>query len=283
MVLGPPPRRLNMSNLLVLAALILLPAAPLDECEACRRSKVCTPHRNQDKAELKRLAPLLASKDAGQRMSALSVAAGLTEEHENAPGKEVAKVLARALADDQLEVRQLAIELLVDGQHPETAVTTVVAQLKGFERNMWSLVGSMTGPDNEHGTPEDAMQYLEASMRACSEVPDDRVVKALSSLLGAYPAEMRGEPVAMAATHSLLELQTQGALEAVIKQLAKGKDTTRLRRIHMSLVRVADEKEIEKRPAFGDKVEREWTVWLRKNKRAFPAKLGKWDGVREED
>ena len=94
-----------MSNLLVLAALLLLPAVPLDECEACRRSKVCTPHRNQDKAELKRLAPLLASKDAGQRMSALSVAAGLTEEHENAPGKEVAKVLASALADDQLELR----------------------------------------------------------------------------------------------------------------------------------------------------------------------------------
>lgn len=272
-----------MLQLLALAALAFSPALALDECEVCRRGKVCAPHKAHDKAELRRLSVLLDSEDPDQRMSAVSYAAALTEEHENAPGKDVAKFLAGALKDDQLRVRELALELLADGQYAETAVTAIVAELKWFEKNMWSLVGTMTGPKNEHGTVEDAMQYLETSMRACRDLPDDRIVKALSSLLSAYPAEMRGEPVAMAATHSLLELQSQDAVAAVIKQLGSGKEPTRLRRIHMALVRVADEQDIEKRPAFGDKLERQWTAWLRKNKRAFPAKLGKWDGVREED
>ena len=272
-----------MLKLLLLAALVTAPPLTLEDCEACRPGKVCAQHRAEEKEELKRLAPLLKSEDPGQRMGALSSAAALTESHENAPSKNVAKVLAEALDDDQLTVRETAIVLLADGQHPEIAVTSTIKVLKGFEKNMWSLMGTMTGPNNEHGTVEEAMQYLEASMRACSELPDDRIVKALSTLLAAYPAEMRGEPVAMAATHSLLELGTQDAVGAVIKQLGRGKETTRLRRIHMALVRVADEKEIEARPAFGDKIERQWTVWLRKNKRAFPAKLGKWTGEREED
>jgi len=272
-----------MLKLLLLAALATAPPLPLEDCEACRPGKVCAQHRAEEKEELKRLAPLLKSEDPGQRMGALSSAAELTDSHENAPSKAVAKVLAEALEDDQLTVRETAIVLLADGQHPEIAVTSTVKVLKGFEKNMWSLMGTMTGPNNEHGTVEEAMQYLEASMRACSGLPDDRIVKALSTLLAAYPAEMRGEPVAMAATHSLLGLGTQDAVSAVIKQLGRGKETTRLRRLHMALVRVADEKEIEARPAFGDKVEREWTVWLRKNKRAFPAKLGKWTGQQDDD
>lgn len=268
---------------LLLAAFLIAPSSSPEDCDACRPGKVCATHRAEDKAELKRLGPLLESKDPAQRIGALGTVAALTEGHENAPSKDVAKALAAALEDDQLTVRETAIVLLADGQHPEVAVTSTVKVLKGFEKNMWSLMGTMTGPNNEHGTVEEAMQYLEASMRACRELPDDRVVKALASLLAAYPAEMRGEPVAMAATHSLLELGTQDAVAAVVKQLGRGKETTRLRRIHLALVRVADEKEIEARPAFGDKLEREWTVWLRKNKRAFPAKLGKWEGTREEE
>ena len=134
-------------------------------------------------------------------------------------------------------------------------MTSTVKVLKGFEKNMWSLMGTMTGPNNEHGTVEEAMQYLEASMRARSELPDDRIVKALSTLLAAYPAEMRGEPVAMAATHSPSSWAPRMS-SVVIKQLGRGKETSRLRRIHLALVRVADEKEIEARPAFGDKLER---------------------------
>ena len=48
-------------------------------------------------------------------MGALSSAAALTDRHENASSKDVAKVLAEALKDDQLAVRETAIVLSLTG------------------------------------------------------------------------------------------------------------------------------------------------------------------------
>ena len=60
-----------MLHLLALAALALSPAPAVEDCEACRRGKVCAPHKANDKAELRRLAPLLDSEDVDQRMGEL--------------------------------------------------------------------------------------------------------------------------------------------------------------------------------------------------------------------
>lgn len=268
---------------LLSAAFLALAPAPLDDCEACRPGKTCSPHRKHDAAELKRLKPELESKDERTRMGALSAVAELTDEHSNAPTKAVAQALADALYDDRLAVRSHAIRLLADGQHPEVAVTAIAKVYGQFESDMWTLVATLMGEKGERGSVDDAMRYLEDSVRAGRGLRDDRIVKSMSSLLLAYPTEMRGEPVAMATTDALLELGTQGAVSAVVQTLGQTQDDTRKRRIHMALVRVADEKEIDKRPSFDKKPEREWKAWLKKNKKSFPSKLGKWKGPPPEE
>lgn len=268
------------------AALLALPLAPpgraLDVCDRCQDGKLCAPHAELEAAEIARLRPQLESADPGERTSALRQVADLTARHENAPSAEVAAVLAAALEDPSLRVRTRAVQLLADGQHPETTVVSVCALLESFEANMWTLVAWLTGPDEQRGTVADAMKYLEVAMRASGDVPDDRVVEALSSVLLAMPAEMRGQTVAMAATRSLLELGTQDAVEAVLRQLSPWSETREMRNIHDALRDLAARLDVEA-PEYGDDAGKQWKSWFRRNGRRLPKKLGRWRGAPVED
>lgn len=260
----------------------LYPAAAPDICEDCRQGKACKSHRALDKAEIKRLGPELESEDKEVRLKALGEVAALSEEHENAPTKEAAEVLVRALEDDQLVVQRAAFQWLASGQHPETAVTGYVARLKWFQGNMWSLVADMTGPGGKHGSAGEAMDVLETAVGVGKELRDDRVVTALSGLLNAFPTEMRGEPIAMSASRALLYLGTKDAVEAVIKQFGSQSDVSKMRSVHFALKTFANRLEIEVTPEFGDNVEGDWKGWFRKNARRIPKKLGKWTGPEPE-
>ncbi|MEM8712528.1 MAG: hypothetical protein AAGG01_16360 [Planctomycetota bacterium] len=278
-ILLASPLLASASSELGALAVEAAPAAlAFDECDECTRGKICKSHRASDRSALKRLAADLASKDAEVRIRALRDVGALAAEHDVAPGKEAAEVLAAALEDDQLVVQVVAMKELTNGQHPEVAVTAVVKKLKWFKGHMWTLVEDMTGSNEEHGTVGQAMEMLEVSVRNAKDLRDDRIVDALGGLLLAFPTEMRGEQVAMAATRSLIYLGTPKAVKTVIKQLGSFNNDAKMRQVHLALRTLANRLDVEDSPEFSKKAEADWSAWLRKHQRKMPKKLGKWTG-----
>ncbi len=273
------------ASLAPLLALVpaLAPARAADDCGDCGARGPCRPHAEADEAAIERLRPELEAPEVERRLDALAEVAALTGEHANAPGEAVAEALAAALEDDALRVREEAVRLLVDGQHPERTVRALVDVMKDFQRNMWTLVAWLTGPDGERGTIAEAMDYLETVGDVAGGVRDDRVAKELADLLLAYPEEMRGQPVAMAATGSLLRLGTRDAVRAVIRQLRPWSDDGRSLAIHEALEEFAEDRELPAAPEAGPDAAKAWDAWLKKNARALPSKLGKWAGSSAED
>ena len=278
-----------MKPLLPLALLLIAPLPRLaargethdglqDVCDACRRGRLCRPHAKFEAAEIERLRPDLESDEIRDRIGALREIAALTREHQNVPTREVATILVAALEDRSLRVRDRAIRLLTDGQQPEITVVALVGLLEGFRKNMWSLVPWLTGPREERGTTADAMNYLETVMRVSGDVPDDRVVKALADVLLAMPAEMRGQPVAMAATRSLLGLGTRDAVQAVLRQFSSWSEGREMRNIHDALRYFALDLDVEDFPEYGGEAPEQWARWFKKHARDLPSKLGKWRG-----
>ena len=252
-------------------------AAVRDECADCSKSGLCKPHLEHERKELERLLPGLESEDPRDRQEALRDIAEITREHSNAPSQAVAKVLVSALEDKRIVVRETAIELLVDGQHPEIAVKAMI-ELDSFRRNMWTLAETIAGSKGEAGTTSEVMRFLGTTMESAGELRDDRIVDALAKTLKAYPEEMRGQRIAMMAVESLLELGTQSAVKAVIKQFTSIKDSERAVVIQESLSLFASDHDIETYPEVSADWKRHWTTWLNKHQRAFPKKLGKWKG-----
>ncbi|MFT7676859.1 MAG: HEAT repeat protein, partial [Planctomycetota bacterium] len=200
-------------------------------------------------------------------------------EHENCRTQAVAKALIAALDDPALRVRTKVLGMLVDGQHAELTITTLVSRLGDIKKNMWSLVDWLRGKQGVHGSVDDAMGYIERLMEVSGEVPDDRVVKALANALKAMPTEMRGQPVAMSAVHALLELGTRDAVATVIKQFKpRPPSKGAVENIHSALEDFALELEIEDYPEFDGDLKKLWESWARKNSSRIPTKLGRWIG-----
>lgn len=266
----------------VLAASLLLLLAPsisAEVCKSCHKGKLCRPHREQEASEFERLQSALTSSDPRERYEALYDLSELASEHVNVPSAEVARALARAvLADDSLRVRERAMRLLTDGQDPEVTVETLERVLADIVSNMWTLVEWLMGPGEQRGHVGDAMNYLETAMLACGEVRDDRVVKALCRTLMAYPSEMRGQPVAMAATRSLLDLGSREAVHTVLKQFSSLRPSDELRNLHNALESFASELDLEDQPDYGEQVGDDWERWFAKHSGRLPKKLGKWKG-----
>lgn len=273
-----------MKALLLASMLFVSPALALDVCEHCEKAKLCSPHALAQKTLLGGLKAELAKGDVRDRVEALSAVAELTFEHENCRTKAVAKALIAALDDPALRVRTKVLGMLVDGQHAESTVSALVGRLGDIKRNMWGLVEWLRGKQGVHGSADDALGYTETLMEVSGEVPDDRVVKALAYALKAMPTEMRGQPVAMAATRSLLELGTRDAVKTVIKQFSpRPPSRGAVENIHGALEDFAIELEIEEYPDFTGDIKSRWERWAKKNSSRIPAKLGRWRGKSFDD
>ena len=269
----------TLSTLLAANALALMAGhAAADDCGACERGKLCAPHTEEERAVLEQLAPALASKAISERIDALREVAELTMEHENAPSEAVAKVLAAGCADESLRVRSIAIDLLTEGQEPETAVvgiTLVLAEIhKGYAGG--NLVPTLTGEEMTPASVAQAMRYLRLTLRVAGRVRDDKVAGLLVRILKITPTEMRGQPVAMATCDSLLELGTRDSVAAVVRHLTPWEDTREVRRVHDALEVFAVDKDFDGYPEWGRDARNQWKRWLGRHKRALPAKLGKW-------
>ncbi len=214
-------------------------------------------------------------------MNALKDVAYLSDDFENAPSKVAAEVLAAALEDERLVVREKAVDLLTEGQHPEVAVVATARLLESYKRSMWTLVETLMGRDGKRGTTQEAMRLLETSMRSAGRLRDDRIVDALAGVLKAFPEEMRGQPVAQAAVEALLDLGSQGAIAAVIGQFSGLRDPERAGAIQRSLESMALDHELDDSPEVEKDWKKAWNAWFRRHRKAFPPKLGKWKGERQ--
>ncbi|MEM9379133.1 MAG: hypothetical protein AAGB93_04215 [Planctomycetota bacterium] len=284
---------LALAALVSAPPLLADPAAPVEagaSCEGVETPQRTRKKRKLDRSELKRLKKELRSSDPKERTNALYDIAALTWDHDGLPTKDVAEALASALKDESLKVRSVAIDLLASGQHAETAVKAVISVMKGFEANMFTLVGTLIGPKGTNSV-DDALRYVEITMHSAGRLPDDRVASALASVLLAYPTEMRGEPIAMAASESLLKFGTRDAVDAVVRQFESRPEPERARNIHDALASFAERSEIEEVPAADDEdLKKAWRAWAKENAPRLPKKLGKFknepreaDGKEEDD
>ncbi len=272
-----------MHPLFSIALLLFAPTIGLDECKTCKKGKVCTPHVKFEASEIKRLRGEFESDSIDDRIEALNEIAALTFEHENVPSARVAKILVTALEGGSLRVREAAIELLTDGQHAGIAVPALVEVMDDLKRNMYGLVPWLAGKKGVRGTSAEAMSYIETVMRVSSQVPDDRVLKALANVLAAMPWEMYGQPVAMAATRSLLELGTPAAVRAVLRQFNSQSGSDEMQAINDALTDFALDLEFDDAPEYGKDASKQWNRWLKKHVRSLPSKLGKWRGKRIDE
>ena len=104
----------------------------------------------------------------------------------------------------------------------------------------------------------EAMSYLKTTMQVSGVVRDDRVAAALASVLLRMPSEMRGQPVAMAATRSLLDLGTRDAVRAVMRQFDSKPEGRELENIHEALARFASDLGFEDAPKPGEDLSKDW-------------------------
>ena len=115
------------------------------------------------------------------------------------------------------------------------------------------------------------------------DLPGDPRLTRIGAVLTAMPSEMKGEPVAMAATWSLLSLGTKDALKAVLRQFKSVDSSKKKRNIHDALVAFTMDLEYEDAPEYQKDAEKAWERWLGKHKKALTPKLGKWKGNPIED
>lgn len=234
-----------MKTLLSLALLFpIVSLAPAD-CPDClpgtRKAKLCEPHADAEKAELKACASGLKKKVSEERLAALRELAALTEEHANAPSPMLVKTLARGLGDEEDEVVLGTIELL-GGQHPEAVLGAYSAYVKKLDKRSADLIKSA---DKVHARQEkrsskrtkdpvkrrreeledeaelkelreeaDALDRIIDGMSAqLGKMRDDRAVRALDAML-----ELGGRETTR---NALAELGNVDAAEALLRDLER--------------------------------------------------------------
>jgi len=232
----------------VTGLLVALVQAP-GTCPACtttgKEVHLCTPHAEEERAVLARVAKRLGSKEASERIAGLDELALATRSHVNAPSKRVADRLAAALEDESYEVRTHAAALLGP---PQNALSAMAGLLDAFhaiegerekigkevEKVRAKQIGSPQPRESqlaELKRDEEAgkrklevfMDWRAALLAQLARFPDDRVVDAILRA-------PRG--LALGGNEALLQLGSRDACKGVVEsfrvweeELARGEKT----------------------------------------------------------
>lgn len=150
-------------------------------------------HERADRDSLRDLKDLLRAKEAAQRIQGLERAAALTRDHPEAPTKAVAAALVEGLEDEVVEVREKALVLLLDGQHPDATVEGLVDALQGGERELArmqrqleEMVENVRSGKMGLVSQEDSARFLRTPeffrrlAEALGHIPDPRCEEALA-------------------------------------------------------------------------------------------------------
>ena len=245
-------------------------------------------------AELKECRELLRSRHLSERGQALLRLGKLLE----LPGEEVSpnvtRTLASALHDESFEMRREAASKIATSPHQKEAVGALVEALEEIQKD-WSKRGRGRGREP---LARDALAYAEVVVKGLGQLPDDRSVKSLTTLLSRFPP---GAPRGMVSVvaGSLVELGAREGIKSVIERLSQaaaaagrqagrgGDDQNRRRSgerggeaLHRLLAKAAEERGLEGIPEWSDKAHAEWRHWFSKNQGRFPAKLGRIEPIR---
>lgn len=207
------------------------------ECDKCTmvadKVELCRTHDKAEGPALLRAKKLARSKELAQHAEALKVLVGLSLEHGNAPSPEAARRIAEFLEHEQQTLRVEAVKALLSGQHPETVVATLCAEVTIVRRDQMAAdpylaawaAGEDKGVRSEKEQAEFAahlrvLHYGPVVLRALGKLPDDRSSAAVIEALG-WPVESTPARFFHAAAESALELRTLACVEALVDLLAR--------------------------------------------------------------
>ena len=260
-----------MKQLALLAVLLLAGNRPDQTCGECEPKKLCRPHAEQVSDGLKEAKAGLKSKEPGERRAALARAGELNQGHANAPAKEVTKLIASALEDDELGIRTQAAELLASGEEPETALKALAGSISDVGR----LLGDIKGG---HPDSKAVNDFAIAVVRALSSYRDDRSVEALCELLTRHPSAIYGD-VVYVLVDGVTELGSREGVEALLGYYSLmeslGSFPELEDHIHGRLGSLAARLELEGYPDGAESDSSAWKDWYEAHEQGFPKKLGK--------
>jgi hypothetical protein len=200
------------------------------------------------------------------------------------PSPQVAKLAARAVQQESIEVKLAAVTLLTLSPHRLEAVEAL-CWLAGELRK--EIAGLGRG-SNRGELSVDEKELLQKVVRGLAQLPDDRSVKAVQDLIQNAPQQA---PLVELFAEALVALQARSGIAAVVQQLsnigtrlARAQSQPdrgqRLRtagdRLHQLLFDLADSLELQGMPRhWSARVDREWRDWFAANQKHFPKKLGR--------
>jgi hypothetical protein len=225
----------------------------------------------------------MKSKDPAQRAAAVTALGDATRKlpPEASQGRYVAKALAKALEDEDLEVQSAAVSELSWGRDVDTTLDVLGAHIENTRKEIDKLI---TRPD------EESKQYVNRATRlfgdsctAFANYRDDRTVTTLSDIMGRLRANTESNNISTRIVgrmaEALLSLGTQDAVTACVRQTQQytendsyqepaAKDLHRVLALFATSAGKAP-------PDFTQNFYVDWDQWLEKYKDSFPKKLGK--------
>lgn len=212
-----------LKTALALSFLPFLGPLSVDDCTLCtsesNRTRLCKPHKQDEKELISRAKRLWKKADRKVRLELLGDVAGLSRAHENAPSEKVAAFLADRLSDGDPKVAEEAARLLLEGQHPDVVIESLVDALSDADRKLTEgckLVQKDEAEDWMLFLPAQAKQHL----LSLGYLPDPRSEKALVDFMERRATQTPG-PLYVAAAHGALQLGSRGAVEAVAELIVR--------------------------------------------------------------
>jgi hypothetical protein len=193
----------------------------------------------------------------------------------------VAKTLAKALEDDDLEVQSAGVGQLAWGRDVDTVLDALGKHVEAVRKEIDKRI---TRPD------ADSKKYVNRATRlfgdACRSLAnyrDDRAVDSLASIIGRLRPNTDGNDgstrLVGRIAEALTDLGTQDAIDACIKQTGTYAETDSFnepaaKELHRVLSLFAT-KVGKAPPDYTPTYYVEWGKWFEKNKEGFAKKLGK--------
>jgi len=205
----------------VLLATLCLAALSLQQpCADCglvdKKVRLCASHAEEERLAFSNLRSPLASSLDSKRIAALEALGLLTMSHVNAPSEALARLIAKALADESPAVRECAAGLLGPPQHAVVCMEALLEALGAAERELRGLlreqkelrerqVGDLTPTEKKKQEIEERLSRNQTALKSLLSwrrivisrlglFPDDRVVAALCDIarpLVSAPAKAR--------------------------------------------------------------------------------------------
>ncbi len=273
-----PALRLSLPPLLAVV-LLLAPAAaaqdePVTDAKAAKAPDEKDLVHDYDKA--------MKAREPAQRAAAVTALGDLSRQlPDKGASRYVAKALAKALEDDDLEVQSAAVGQMSWGRDVDTTIAALGQHVNAVREGVEKRI---TRPDEESKSwVNRATRLFADSGKALANYRDDRAVESLASTIGRLKPNTDGNDASTRLVgrnaEPLLALGTYDAVAACVRQTQQYSETDGFqepaaKELHRVLAIFAT-RAGKAPPDFTQNFYVDWDNWLEKHGAAFPKKLGK--------